>query len=68
MGSQFLAEGDRWVAAREKGLDFVSSVFALDAAARMKLDDIEIVLDFGSSAADVVLNIPDRSKDSLGLR
>lgn len=67
-GSQYLAERDQWVPSRNDGLDFVSSIFALEAVTRMKLNDIEILLDFGNLAQEVVLKIPDRSKDSPGLR
>jgi hypothetical protein len=59
--STFLADGQEWVPARDRALDFVSSVLALDAATRMKLKGIEIVLDFGSN--EIVLNVPDESKN-----
>jgi hypothetical protein len=61
--STFLADRKRWVPARTEALDFVSSVMALDVATRMDLDNIEIVLDFGDSRSEVILNVPDRSKN-----
>jgi hypothetical protein len=66
--SKFLAEGDQWVPSRNKGLNFVSSIFALDAATRMKLNEIEIVLDFEGRGHDVVLNVPDDPKNPPRLR
>lgn len=66
--SRFLADRQQWVPARDKGLDFVSSVMALNVATRMKLTDIEIVLDFGDSSPEVVLDVPEDSKNSPGVR
>jgi hypothetical protein len=57
--TRFLADGSRWVADRGKALNFVTSVMALDAATRMRLDNIEIVLDFDGQGRDVVLNVPE---------
>jgi hypothetical protein len=61
--SRYLAERDSWVAPRERALDFVSSVVALDVATRMDLKNIEIVLDFGNPRSDVILNVPESSKN-----
>ena len=54
------------MATREEALDFGSSVIALDVATRMGLKGIEIVLDFGNPKSDVVLNVPDNSKNAPG--
>ena len=59
----FLADGNRWVSDRQEALNFVSSIMAFNTATRMRLDDIEIVLDFSGHGTDVVLNVPDNSKD-----
>jgi hypothetical protein len=59
--TRFLADGSRWVVDRRRALNFVTSVIALDAATRMRLDDIEIVLDFNGDTRDVVLNVPNES-------
>jgi hypothetical protein len=32
---------------------------ALDAATRMRLDNVEIVLDFSGHGSDIALNVPD---------
>ena len=66
--SKFLADREHWVEDRHDALDFASSVMALNVAGRMNLRRVEIVLDFGKSAADVVLNIPDDSKNPPRLR
>jgi hypothetical protein len=64
--STFLAGGQEWVSLREHALDFVSSVLALDAAVRLHLKGVEIVLDFGNN--EVVLNVPDESKHPPGIQ
>ena len=63
--SAFLADGQAWVPSRDRALDFVSSILALDAATRMRLKSVEIVLDFGDK--EVVLNVPDESKYPPGI-
>ena len=60
----FLADKQSWVRGRDRALDFVSSVMALDVATRLDLKDVEIVLDFGDPRSDVILNVADPSKDS----
>jgi hypothetical protein len=55
--SKFLAKKQQWVPVRTEAIDFAGSVLAVDAAARMGLKGIEIVLDFGHR--DVVLRVPD---------
>lgn len=55
---KFFAAKEHWVARRDEALDFVSSVAALNVATRLRLEDIEIVLDFGKGASDVVLEVP----------
>lgn len=60
--SKFLADRRHWVASREQALDFVHSTMALNAATRMDLKHIEIVLDFGNPKSEVVLKVSDESK------
>jgi hypothetical protein len=60
----FLADGNRWVSDRQDALNFVSSIMALNTATRMQLDDIEIVLDFSGRGSDVVLDVPNNSKNA----
>jgi hypothetical protein len=57
--AMFLADRKHWVASRETALDFVHSTMALNAATRMELKGVEIVLDFGNPKSEVVLAIPD---------
>ena len=57
--AKFLADRKNWVGSRESALDFVHSSMALNAATRMELKGIEIVLDFGNPKSEVVLNVPD---------
>lgn len=57
--SRFLTKKQQWVPVRTQAIDFVGSILAVDAAARMGLKGFEIVLDFGNR--DVVLRIPDEA-------
>ena len=57
--SKFLADRQHWVASRDRALDFVHSTMALNAATRMDLKRIEIVLDFGNPKSEIILNVPD---------
>lgn len=66
--SKFLADRKRWVASREEVLDFVHSTMALNAATRMELKEIEIVLDFGNPQSEVVLNVPSDGRASQAER
>jgi hypothetical protein len=66
--SKFLADREHWVEDRHDALDFASSVLATDVAGRMNLRHVEIVLDFGKSGEDVVLNIADDSRNPPRLR
>jgi hypothetical protein len=66
--SKFLADCEHWVADRQNALDFASSVMALNVAHRMSLEQVEIVLDFGKPGSDIVLNVPDDSKNPPRLR
>ena len=60
--SHFLAKRKQWVPARTQALDFAGSIIAVEAAERMGLKGVEIVLDFGNR--DVVLQVPDESESS----
>jgi hypothetical protein len=62
--SKFLADREHWVVDRQNALDFASSVMALNVANRMNLTQVEIVLDFGNSKTDVVLNVPESAENA----
>lgn len=62
--SKFLAKKQQWVPVRTEAIDFAGSVTAVDAAARMGLKGIEIVLDFGHR--DVILRVPDEETSTHG--
>jgi hypothetical protein len=57
--AKFLADAKVWVVRRDRALNFVGTVMARHAAARMNLKGVEIVLDFDKPNSDVVLNVPD---------
>ena len=61
---KFMADKDQWVSRRDRALDFVSSVVAADVATRMGLKRVQIVLSFGNLRPDVVVEIPDVSKNA----
>ena len=54
---KFFASKEHWVSRRDKALDFVSSLAALNVAERLHLEDVEIVLEFGRGAPDVILDV-----------
>ena len=60
--SRFLGNGQQWVPARTQALDFAGSILAVEAAERMGLKGVEIVLDFGSR--EVALKVPDHAESS----
>jgi hypothetical protein len=66
--SKFLADREHWVADRKRALDFATSLIAVNAANRMNLSEVEIVLDFGKPETDVVLDVPDQLKQLPRLR